>query len=39
MIPRAQWKFAHTVDGKLTLSDRFIHLDGGFQPGKIYEYV
>jgi hypothetical protein len=38
-IPRAQWKFAHTVDGKLTPSDRFIHLDGGFQPGKIYEYV
>ena len=39
VIPRAQWQFAHTVDGKLTPSDRFIHLDGGFQPGKIYEYV
>jgi Alpha/beta hydrolase domain len=38
-IPRSQWKFAHTVDGKLTPSDRFIHLDGGFQPGKIYEYI
>jgi hypothetical protein len=38
-IPRTQWQFAHTVDGKLTPSDRFIHLDGGFQPGKIYEYV
>ncbi|HEY3705084.1 MAG TPA: alpha/beta hydrolase domain-containing protein [Terracidiphilus sp.] len=38
-IPRAQWKFAHAVDGKLTASDRFIHLDGGFQPGRIYEYV
>ncbi len=38
-IPRSQWQFAHTVDGKLTPSDRFIHLDGGFQPGKIYEYV
>jgi hypothetical protein len=38
-IARSQWKFAHTVDGKLTPSDRFIHLDGGFQPGKIYEYI
>jgi len=39
MIPRSQWQFAHTVDGKLTPSDRYIHLDGGFEPGKIYEYV
>jgi hypothetical protein len=39
VIPRAQWQFAHTVDGKLTPSDRHIHLNGGFQPGKIYEYV
>jgi Alpha/beta hydrolase domain len=39
MIPRAEWRFGHTVDGKLVPSDRFIHLNGGFQPGKIYEYV
>ena len=39
VIPRSSWQFADTVDGKLTPSDRFIHLDGGFQPGKIYEYV
>jgi hypothetical protein len=39
VIPRAQWRFAQTVDGKLTPSDRYIHLDAGFQPGKIYEYV
>jgi hypothetical protein len=39
VIRRAQWQFAHAVDGKLTPSDRFIHLNGGFQPGKIYEYV
>jgi hypothetical protein len=38
-IPRSQWQFAHTVDGKLTPSNRHIHLDGGFQPGRIYEYV
>ena len=39
VIPRAEWQFAHTVDGKPTPSDRYIHLNGGFQAGKIYEYV
>lgn len=39
VIPRTQWRFAYTVKGKLVPSDRYIHLDGGFQPGKIYEYV
>ncbi len=39
LIPRTEWQFAHTVDGKLTPSDRFIHLKGGFQPGRIYEYI
>jgi hypothetical protein len=39
VIRRSEWQFAHTVDGKLTPSDRHIHLNGGFQPGKIYEYV
>ena len=39
VIPRANWQFAHTVEGKLTPSDRFLHLNGDFQPGKIYEYV
>ena len=38
-IPRNQWSFAHTVDGKLAADPHFIHLDGGFQPGKIYEVV
>ena len=38
-IPRAQWSFAHIVDGKLAADTHFIHLDGGFQPGKIYEVV
>jgi hypothetical protein len=38
-IPRSHWQFAHTLDGKLQPSTRHIHLDGGFQPGKIYEYV
>jgi hypothetical protein len=38
-IPRTEWDFARTVDGKLVPSNRHIHLKGGFQPGKIYEYV
>jgi hypothetical protein len=38
-IPRNQWQFAHTVNGKLAASNRFIHLNSGFQPGHIYEYV
>jgi hypothetical protein len=39
VIPRPEWQFARTVDGKRVASDRHIHLNGGFQPGKIYEYV
>ena len=39
VIPASRWTFAETVNGKLTPSDRHIHLRGGFQPGKIYEYV
>jgi len=38
-IPRSQWQFAQLVDGKLVPSDRHIHLNDGFQPGKIYEYI
>lgn len=38
-IPRSEWQFATIVDGKLTPSDRSIHLNGGFTPGRIYEYV
>ncbi len=39
VISRTEWQFAHSVDGKLTPNDRHIHLNRGFQPGKIYEYV
>jgi hypothetical protein len=39
IIPRSQWSFAHSVDGKLVNDPHFIHLGGGFQPGKIYEVV
>jgi hypothetical protein len=39
VIPRSQWSFARTVEGKLAASDRFIHLASGFAPGRIYELV
>lgn len=39
LIPASQWQFAETVNGKLSPSDRHIHLDGAFQPGRIYEYT
>jgi hypothetical protein len=39
VIPRSEWQFAHLVGGKLEPSDRHIHLNTGFQAGKIYEYV
>lgn len=39
VIPPSRWMFAEMVNGKLTPSDRHIHLKGGFQPGKIYEYI
>jgi len=39
VIPRSEWQFARVVDGKLVPSDRHLHLSGGFQPGKLYEYV
>jgi Alpha/beta hydrolase domain len=39
LIPRDQWQFAHSVNGVLVPTDRYISLNGGFQPGRIYEYV
>jgi len=39
VISRSQWSFAHTVDGKFAPSDRFLRLNSGFVPGKIYELV
>jgi hypothetical protein len=39
VIPRTEWQYGQTVAGRLIPSSRYIHLNGGFQPGKIYEYV
>ena len=38
-IPRSEWSFAHTEDGKLAPNTHFFHLNSGFQAGKIYELV
>lgn len=39
VVPRSQWSFVRLVGGNLQPSDRDIHLEAGFQPGRIYEYV
>jgi hypothetical protein len=39
VIPRSQWSFGQTVDGKLMPSNNFLHLASGFVPGRIYELV
>jgi len=39
VIPRGRWSFAHSAEGQLVADPHFIHLDGGFLPGKIYEVV
>jgi hypothetical protein len=39
VIPRTQWEFAREVEGKHVPSDRFVRLEGGFQPGKVYEIM
>jgi len=38
-IPRGEWQFAKTIDGKLVPDNRSIHLNGGFKAGRIYECV
>ncbi len=39
LIARKDWSFAHLVNGQLTQSDRYFHLNSGFEKGKIYELV
>src|SRR6478609_5996285 len=38
-IPRTEWSFGHVVQGQLTADPHYIHFEGGFKPGKIYEVV
>jgi len=39
VIPRRQWRFARLENGTPVPDSVHIYLDGGFQPGKIYELV
>lgn len=39
LIPRSSWSFADSRGGELVANTRSLHLQGGFRPGKIYEYV
>lgn len=37
VIPRAKWQFARMVDGKAVPDANYLALEGGLQPGKVYE--
>ncbi|MCA1582733.1 MAG: hypothetical protein LC796_15350 [Acidobacteria bacterium] len=39
VIARSLWRFAREENGSAVPDDRSVWLDGGFQPGKIYEIV
>ncbi|HVU35579.1 MAG TPA: alpha/beta hydrolase domain-containing protein [Opitutaceae bacterium] len=39
VIPRSEWRFARMQGRAEVPSNHHIRLNGGFQPGKIYEYV
>ncbi|HKP93900.1 MAG TPA: alpha/beta hydrolase domain-containing protein [Chthoniobacterales bacterium] len=39
VIPRSEWSFVGSVAAKAEPGPRTIRLNGGFQPGKIYEVV
>jgi hypothetical protein len=37
LIPRERWRFARAVEGKAVADADYVYLEGGFQPGKVYE--
>lgn len=39
VIPRSQWKFGRMEKGRVVPDKGRVHLEGGFEPGKIYEVV
>lgn len=39
VIPRSQWRFARAVDGKPVPDADHVWLEGGFEAGKVYEFV
>ena len=38
-IPRDQWRFARQVDGQVVSDENHVWLEGGFQPGPVYEII
>ena len=38
-IPRERWRFARAVDGRVVPDPRYVHLDGGFEKGRLYRIV
>ncbi len=38
-IPRESWRFARNEDGITVADPGHIHLDGGFEPGKVYDIL
>src|SRR5215475_7231720 len=36
-VPRSAWRFARVQDGKLVADPSHVALDGGFEPGMIYD--
>ena len=39
VIPRRQWWFARMEDGRLVPDPSYVHVEGGFQPGKVYQVI
>jgi Alpha/beta hydrolase domain len=38
-VPRAQWRFAREERGEVVTDSSHVWLEGGFEPGKIYEVI
>ena len=39
VIPRKQWWFGRMEDGRLVPDPCYVHVEGGFQPGKVYQVI
>ena len=39
VIPRKQWWFARLEDRRLIPDPCYVHVEGGFQPGKVYQVI
>ena len=39
VVPRKQWWFGRYEDGRLIPDPCYVHVEGGFQPGKVYQVI